>query len=189
MPKASDVKPNHIVEIDGKPCTIRSVDVRSPTARGAATLYKFVAASIPEKQKVEATCKGTDILGDVDYVRVDLQVLFNDGEFWHFMDNETFDQYQLTNGDLDETGKWLQDGMTVGGMLIDGFLASVALPSTIDCEVTDTMPSLKGSTAVKKPKPAVLANGVSVMVPDYIVNGEWVRIDPSEARFISRVTD
>lgn len=188
MPKAAEVKPGHIVEIDGKNCTIRSVDVRSPTARGAATLYKFVAASIPEGQKVEATCKGTDILGDVDFVRVEVQALFNDGEFWNFMDNETFDQYQLANNGLEGIGEWLQDGMQVQGMLIDGHLASIQLPNTIDCEISDTMPSLKGSTAVKKPKPAVLDNGVSVMVPDYIVNGEKVKIDPTEKRFISRVT-
>lgn len=187
MPKAVDVKVGFIVNYDGKVAFVRNVEVRSPSARGAATLYKLTMNVLSTGQKLEATLKGDDILGEVDYQRCQLQALFGDGSEWTYMNVENYDQYQLSMDDLGDQAKWMSDGLEgLQGMLVDDKLVSISLPSKLVRKVVDTAPSLKGATATKSAKPALIEGGISIMVPDYISVDELIEVSPEEERYMGR---
>lgn len=187
MPRASEVKVGFIINCEGKVALVRKVEVRSPSARGAATLYKMTMNVLATGQKLEATLKGDDMLGEVDYQRCQLQALFSDGVEWTFMNVENYDQYQLSLDYLGDQAKWLVDGMEgLQGMLVDDRLTSLNLPDRLVRKVIDTAPSLKGATATKSAKPATVEGGISIMVPDYISNDDLIEISPEEERYLGR---
>ena len=187
MARAAELKPGKICEINGKQYFVKSVEVKSPSARGAATLYKFVFNEILTKQKYEETFKGDDLVGDVDYMTRSLQCLFSDGEQFTFMDVEDYSQYMLNNRELGELVSWLQDGMEgIIGMFVNDALVGIQLPNTVVRKVLDTAPRMKGATATKSAKPAKIEGGISVNVPEYIENEELIKVNTQTYEFISR---
>ena len=106
MPKAPEIKPGHVVELDGQPFIVRKVDVHSPSARGASTLYKMTFNDLVTKRKREETYKGDELLTLADAQMRTVQYLFADGDMHTFMDAEDYAQHMLSGDDLDDTLPW-----------------------------------------------------------------------------------
>jgi elongation factor P len=139
------------------------------------------------RQKFEQTFKGDDMLTPVDYANRNVQFLYQDGELWTFMDNEDYNQYSLSTEELGETAQWLTDGMEgLVGMMVDGNLVGIQLPVSVTKTVVETAPRLKGATATKSAKPAELEGGITVLVPEYIENGEVIKVNTQTKEFMSR---
>ncbi len=187
MPRASDLKRNQVIEVDGLPMMVLQVETQSPSARSATTLYKTTLRNVQNGQRLQKNFKGDDFLPDVDAVRKEMQFSYRDGDQLVFMALDDYAQYPMPEEALGDDAAWLYEGMEgLIGMLIDEQLVALELPQQVEATVVDTQPSIKGATATKSHKPAMLDNGVEVGVPDYIETGERIRVNTQTRKFVSR---
>lgn len=187
MPKAADLKKGAIIEQDGQLLLVRNIDVRSPSSRGANTLYKVTFMNVQKKQKLEQTLIGTDFLKEADCSRTMLQFLFKDDQFYNFMDVEDYNQYTLSVEDIDEQAGFLKDGQEdVLGLLYEDNLIGIELPALVNLKVVETAPGIKGASASARTKPATLETGLVVQVPEYLEQGEVIKINTATAKFSAR---
>lgn len=188
MPKAGDLKRGMIVEINGEPHVVKNVDVKSPSSRGANTLYKVRFNNVQSKQKLEQTFKGEDMLKDMDFSRREVQYLYQEGDMYTFMDVEDYSQYTLNADDLDDQLGYLVDGLEgLSALLVDGDVIGIELPQSVNLVVVETAPAMKGATATGRTKPATLTSGIEVQVPEYITVDDVLKINTGTGRFMSRV--
>lgn len=187
MPKASELKKGAIVEIDEQLYQVRNIDVRSPSSRGANTLYKVTLMNIQKKQKMEQTLTGTDFLKEADCIRRQLQFLYKDEQFYTFMDGEDYNQYTLSIDEVDAAAGFLPDGQEgLLGMLYENNLIGIELPASVSLKIVDTAPAIKGASASARTKPATLETGLVVQVPEYLSEGEVIKVNTSTGKFTSR---
>ncbi|MEJ2062734.1 MAG: elongation factor P-like protein YeiP [Reinekea sp.] len=132
MPKAPDIKQGQVVEIDGQQLIVKSIQVSSPTARGAATLYKMILNELKTGRKKEATFKGDDMINLADFHSRSLSYLYADGEMHTFMDAEDYSQHMLSVDDLGDQLSWLHDGMEgLTGLIVNDVLVAIQLPQSV----------------------------------------------------------
>ena len=187
MPKASSLKKGDIVRIEGGIYAVREIEVQTPSARGTATLYKVRFQHVTTRQKLDLTFKGLEMLEEADLARRSASFLYRDRDEFVFMDAEDYGQHTLAREQLGDQADWLTEGMEgLTLLLLDGFPLSVELPAAVELEIVDTPPAIKGATATNRTKPAVLANGVEIQVPDYLTSGERVRVNTQTGKFMSR---
>lgn len=187
MPKASEIKKGSVVELDGEVYIARQIEVRNPTARGASTLYKIRFFNVRNGKKVEETLKSDDILKAGNLERRQVQFSYREAGSVTFMDNENYSQYTLDDEALeDETGYLTEDLEGITAMLVDGEIVAVELPAAVSLEIVDTAPGIKGASATSRTKPATLSTGLEVQVPEYLENGEIIRINTTNGKFLSR---
>src|SRR6184192_3566822 len=115
-----------------------------------------------------------------------VQYLYDDGSEVHFMDSETYEQFSLPHGDLEEELPFLQPNATVQVLAVDGKPSSVQLPASVELAVVETEPGVKGDTVSNVTKPATLETGAVVQVPLFVNVGDRLKVDPREKRYISR---
>ena len=118
-----------------------------------------------------------------------MQYLYSDGEHWHFMDPETFEQHAVGKEGVGDAASYLKEQETVGVTLWDGHPISVEPPKHVVLEVTETDPGVRGDTATGGVKPAKLETGAVVKVPLFIEQGELIRVDTRSGEYVSRVKE
>src|SRR5207245_10224903 len=116
----------------------------------------------------------------------EMEYLYSDGSHHHFMNTETFDQVALSDEDLGDAAQWLNPGLKIQTEFYEGAPIGIDLPPSLELTVTQTEPSLKGATVSNVNKPATLENGVIIQVPPFINEGDRIRVDPNEGRYIER---
>lgn len=187
MPKASELKAGMIVELGGAPHVVQSVQASSPSARGAATLYKVRFAHAQTGQKRDESLKGDEVLQDVDFERRNVQLLYRDGNALTFMDTETYAQHTLDAGQLDDVLPFLHDSMDgLTALIVDERCVGVAVPQTVELTVVETAPAMKSASQSARTKPAVLSTGLEIQVPEYLTEGERVKVNTQTRSFQSR---
>ncbi len=187
MPLAKDFKKGLVVELDGAPCIVEQIHVQSPSARGASTLYKVRARNLREGSKVDKVFRGTDMVRDADFVRRRVQFLYKDATHYHFMDDDDFSQFALAAETLGEQAGYLIENMPgLLSMIYNGQPIGIQLPSAVDIAIAECDPGVKGNSATGRTKPATLATGLVVQVPEYLSPGELIRIDTASGQFVSR---
>lgn len=187
MPKASDLKKGSVVEIDGEVYVTRHIDKRNPSARGASTLYKLRLFNVRNGQKLEQTLKGDDVLKDGDLMRKSVQFSYREGNMMTFMDSEDYSQYTLNEEALEDQALYMTedlDGMIA--LLVDGHIVGIELPQTVELEIIETAPGIKGASASARTKPATLSTGLEVQIPEYLESGEKIKVNTANGKFISR---
>lgn len=187
MPKASELKRGMVVEINGSPHVVKQVEAKSPSSRGAATLYKIRFTQLQTKQKLDESFKGDDFLKETDCARVQVQYSYLDGDIYYFMNMEDYSQYGLSRQDLDDQVDYLVEGLDgITALLIEGLLLGIELPQSIALKIVDAAPGIKGSTATGRTKPARLSTGLEVQVPEYLEPGEMIKVNTTNGKFMSR---
>lgn len=187
MPKAPEIKPGHVIELDGNQYKISKVDVHSPSARGAATLYKMTMNELVSKRKREEAFKGDDFLTLADAVTCSMQYLFSEGDMHTFMDVDDYAQHMLSTDDLGDQLAWLHDGMEgLTGLVVNDVLVAIELPQSLVKQIVETAPGIKGASASARTKPALLEGGITVQVPEYIEQGERIKVNTESKKFMSR---
>ena len=119
----------------------------------------------------------------------DMQYLYNDGEYWHFMDPATFDQQQADANAVADAALWLKEQDMCIVTLYNGVPLSVTPPNHVELEIAETDPGLRGDTATGGTKPAKLVTGAVVKVPLFIEEGEVVKVDTRNGEYLGRVRD
>lgn len=189
MVPAKDFKRRMVVEIDGHPHIIEHIQVQTPSARGAATLYKVKARNLKSRQRVEKTYKGVDSLAESSFERRPVQYLYKDGEGHHFMDSADFNQFSLTEEDLKDQLPFMVENMEgVESMVVDDEVIGVEIPDAVDMLIVDTAPGVRGNSATGRTKPATLSTGHIVQVPEHLDQGIKVRVDTRTGEYLGRAS-
>jgi elongation factor P len=185
--KASDIKKGAVVSIDGAIYIAKDIQVQSPSSRSGNTLYKMQYRNVVTKQKYEQTYKGDDNLQAIDFVRCQVQMLFREAESCTFMDVENYNQYTVDIDMLESELPFLVDGLEgVYALIADDMLLGIELPASVELEITECSPAMKGASASARTKPATLTTGLVVQVPEYIAVGEKVKVNTASGEFMSR---
>ncbi len=187
MPKANELKKGTAIEINGEPYIVKKIEVRNPTSRGATTLYKIRYAHMKTRQKLDETYKSDDMLKTADCSRVPVQYSYQDGDNYHFMHSETYEQYSLTAEDIEEQIEYLSEGLEgIVMLLMDDAALGIELPAAITLQIVETPPAMKGASATNRTKPAKLTTGLEIQVPEYIESGEMIKVNTDTGKFMSR---
>lgn len=188
MPKASELKRGMVIDIKGIPHAVKNVDAKSPSSRGATTLYKVRFKNLQSGQKLDESYKSDELLKEADCVRVAVQFSYRDGENIIFMNSEDYSQYEVKEDDVEDIMAYVTEGLEgLTALIMEGVLLSIELPQSVDMEIVETVPNIKGATAAGRTKPATLTTGIEVQVPEYMEVGETVRVNTGTGKFMSRV--
>lgn len=135
---------------------------------------------------LERTFKSGDVLDGADVVDCDMQFLYSDGEFWHFMNPSTFEQIAANETAMGEAKQWLKEQDTCIMTLWNGVPLTVEAPNTVTLKIVQTDPGVRGDTATGGTKPATLETGAVVRVPLFIEEGEIIKVDTRKGEYLSR---
>jgi elongation factor P len=184
---AKEIKTGEVVVYEGAPVIIESLNVQSPSARGAATLYKFRGRNAVTRQKVDITLKGTESLDQADFERRDVQVMFADATHLHLMDIENYNQYEVALDDVRDQIPYMPDGLEgVRALIYNDECVGIDIPATVELLITQCDPGVRGNSATSRSKPATMQTGLVVQVPEYIAEGEKIKVDTRNGQFLSR---
>ena len=189
MINSSDMKRGILLDLDGAPWQILDCAFQTPSARGASTLTKIKIKNLKTGQVLNKSYRGGEMIPTADCEKRPVQFLYKDGDDFVFMDQESYDQFNLSSETLGDAAGYLIEGLEVRSMLYNGSVINIEMPNTVDLEVIETAPALKNATAQAQLKPAILETGLEVQVPPYLTTGEKARIDTRDGRFVSRVND
>lgn len=170
---------------DGEPCAIVDNEFVKPgkgQAFNRVRIRKLISGKVLEK-----TFKSGDSVEAADVMDMNLTYLYNDGEFWHFMNNETFEQLAADKKAVGDSAKWLVEQAECVLTLWNGQPIAVTPPNFVELEITETDPGLKGDTAGTGGKPATLTTGAVVKVPLFVQIGEVIKVDTRSGEYVSRI--
>jgi len=185
--QAKEIKSGAIVNHNGAPCLIESVTVQSPTARGAATYYKYRGRNLITKQKVDITLRGGDSLDEADFRKRSIKFMYSDATHAHFLDQESYEQYSLVKEDVAEEMKYITESLEgMQALIYNDECVGVQLPVAVVLKVVQCDPGIKGASATARSKPATLETGLIVQVPEYLAQGEMIKVDTRDASYLSR---
>lgn len=175
------------VMLDGDPCAILENEFVKP---GKGQAFNRVRLRNLKSGRVwERTFKSGDSLDSADVMDTEMQYLYNDGEYWHFMEPETFEQHQADKTTVGEAAQWLREQDSCVVTLYNGAPLAVVAANHVELEITETDPGLKGDTAQGGTKPATLTTGAVVKVPLFLNVGDVVRVDTRTGEYLGRAKD
>ena len=181
----NDVKNGMKIIVDGYPCTIVDTEYVKPGKGQAFTRVKY--RNLKNGRTTELTMKSTDSLDVADVIDQDMEYLYSDGEFWHFMHPETHEQLAADKAAMGEVEKWLKGNEECIVTLWNGSPLTVAAPNFVELLITETDPGVKGDTAGTGGKPATLETGAVVRVPLFVPQGEKIKVDTRTGEYVGRV--
>lgn len=173
--------------IDGNPCSIVDLEFVKPGKGQAFTRIKLKA--LKTGRVVERTYKANESFEGADVNDLEMQYLYNDGELWHFMVPETFEQYAISKEILGDTVQWLKEQDICIATLWNGEPIQVVPPNFVVLTITETDPGLKGDTSGGGGKPATLETGAVVRVPLFVQMGELIKVDTRKGEYVSRAKE
>jgi elongation factor P len=171
--------------LDGEPFTIVENEFVKP-GKGQA-FNRVRVRNLKTGRVIERTFKSGDSVEAADIFEMDVQYLYSDGDFWHFMHPDTYEQYPVSKEAMGDGIKWLKDGDVCQVMLYNGEPLSITPPNFTELKIVDTDPGLRGDTSGGGGKPATLETGAVVRVPLFVDNGEVIRVDTRSGEYVSRV--
>lgn len=184
---AKDIKPGTVVNFNDSPHIIETISVQSPSARGAATLYKYRARNLVTKQKADIVLKGGESLDESNFERRAIKFMYSDPVHVHFLDDLDYNQYSLPKEELDtELGYLTEDLEGVLALIYNEECIGIQLPATVVLKITECDPGVRGNSATSRNKPATLETGLVIQVPEYLKQGETVKVDTRTGDFLSR---
>ncbi|MCM2680717.1 elongation factor P-like protein EfpL [Echinimonas agarilytica] len=187
MPKASEIKKNQSIIFQGKSCIVRDIERSVPQGRAGGSIYRMRMYDLVSGAKFDESFKDSDMLDFADVAKRAATFSYIDGEEYVFMDKEDYTPYHLNKENIADEVLFINedtDGILV--MLVDEAPVSIELPMSVELEVVETDPSIKGASATSRTKPATLSTGLIVQVPEYISTGERIKVNTEDRKFQSR---
>ena len=184
MIAATQLRPGNVIKHSGELFSVFSVTHRTP-----GNLRAFVQAKLRNLRTgsiIEHRFRAEDRVEQAILDETEMQFLYRDGDAFHFMNTETYDQIQLQVDVLGESASFLLPEGMIKVEFYEGKPIGIELPATVDLTVVETEPGLKSATASNVTKPAKLETGLIVQVPPFISEGEKIRVDTTEGKYIER---
>jgi elongation factor P len=173
--------------IDGDPYAIVENEFVKP-GKGQA-FNRVKVRNLKTGRVTDRTWRSGDSVEAADVVDIDMQYLYSDGEFWHFMVPDTYEQYAAEASAVGDAAKWLKEEAVCQVTLWNNSPLAVTPPNFVEMAIVDTDPGVKGDTAQGGVKPATLETGAVVRVPLFVEQGEVIRVDTRSAEYVSRVKE
>lgn len=183
----SEFKGGLKIMLDGDPYTIVENEFVKPGKGQAFSRVKI--RNLKTARVIERTFKSGESVEGADVMEVDLQYLYNDGEFWYFMDTSTYEQMSADANAVGDNAKWLKEEDMCQVTLWNGTPLSVSPPNFVELRITETDPGLKGDTSGGGGKPATLETGAVVRVPLFVQTDEIVKVDTRTGEYASRAKE
>jgi elongation factor P len=185
MITATDLRKGVTFELDGELHRVLEYQ-HSYIGRGSANV-RVRLRNLRTGRTIERTFSASEKFQDVRLELRQVQYLYRDGDLYYFMDTETYEQPALSAETLQENVDYLNEGLTLSISMHEGKPVEIELPVTVDLEVTQTEPGVKGDTATGATKNATLETGLVVQVPLFVEEGDVIRIDTRTAEYLTRV--
>jgi len=173
------------VQLDGDPYLMIECNFVKP-GKGQA-LYKCKLRNLLRDTVLDRTYKSGDSLDAADIEEIQAQFLYRQGEQFFFMENETFEQYELGMDQVDEAWMYLKEGMTVSMLLFNNKPIGVTPPNHVVLKVEYCEPAVRGNTATNVTKPAKVDTGAEITVPNFVETGDMIKVDTRTGEYIERV--
>lgn len=183
----NEIKAGMKLLIDNDPCVVVENEFVKPGKGQAFNRLRY--RNLKNGRVVERTYKSGDSIDAADVSEVDAQFLYTDGKDWHFMVQETFEQFAIQEAVVSETKLWLAEQAECKLTLWNGIPILVVPPTFVTLKVTETDPGLKGDTSGGGGKPAKLESGGVVRVPLFIQEGELIKVDTRTGEYVSRAKE
>jgi elongation factor P len=171
--------------MDGDPCAIIENEFVKPGKGQAFSRVKI--RNLKTGRVMDKTFKSSESVEAADVIEQDMQYLYTDGEFWHFMLEDTFEQLAADQNAVADSKQWLREQDTCTVTLWDGVPLLVTPPNFVELSIAETDPGVRGDTAQGGIKPATLETGAVVRVPLFVEQGEIVKVDTRNGEYVSRV--
>ncbi len=181
----NDVKSGQKILVNSEPSIITETDYVKPGKGQAFTRVRY--RQIRTGRVQEITMKSTDTVEAADVVDTDMQYLYSDGEYWHFMNAESFEQVQADKAGMGGSEKWLKGEEQCVVTLFNGVPIQVTPPNFVELKITETDPGVRGDTSGGGGKPATLETGAVVRVPLFVGQDEVIKVDTRSGEYVSRV--
>jgi elongation factor P len=181
----NDVKNGVKIIVDGDPYTVVEAEFIKPGKGQAFTRIRI--RNLLNGRTVEKTLKASESFEGADVLDTNMQYLYSDGEFWHFMQPDTFEQFQADKAAAGEAAKWLNGEEDCVVTLWNGRPIVVQPPNFVELKIVETDPGLRGDTSGGGGKPAKLETGATVRVPLFVNQDEVIRVDTRSGEYVSRV--
>ena len=173
-----------VILFEGQPCKV--VEFRHHTPGNLRAMVQTKLRNIISGSTFEHRFRSADTLERASLEQHEMEYLYSDGSHHHFMNTETFDQVALSADELGDAAEWLAPGLKIQAEFYEGSAIGIDLPPSLELTVTQTEPTMKGATVSNVNKPATLENGVTIQVPPFVNEGDRIRVDPIEGRYIER---
>ena len=187
---ANELKRKMLITVDGQPYTVVEVFFASPSARGASTMVRTKLRHLLTDAVLEKSFKTSEKFEEPDVALTPASFLYSDGDGFHFMDEESYEQFSLSEDQLGDERLYLKENLSLQVRKYNGEPVSLELPATVDLTVTETEPGVRGDTASGgATKAATLETGLQARVPLFIKEGEVVRVNTQTGEFVSRAKE
>jgi elongation factor P len=183
----NEIRSGMKVMIDNDPCVIVDNEFVKPGKGQAFNRIKF--RNLKSGRVVERTYKSGDSLDAADVIDVEAQFLYGDGQQYHFMAQETYEQFAMNDSEVGEAKQWLKEQSDCVLTLFNGSPLAVAAPNFVVLKIVETDPGVRGDTSGGGGKPAKLETGAVVRVPLFVQEGEIIKVDTRTGDYVSRVKE
>lgn len=183
----NDLKKGQKILMDQDPCNILELDFVKPGKGQAFTRVKV--RNLKTGRVIERTIKSGESFAQADVADVEMSFLYFDGELWHFMVPDTFEQYAIDIKAMEDAKIWIKEQDLCTVTLFNNQAISVAPPNFVVLKITETDPGLRGDTSGGGGKPATLETGAVVRVPLFVQTGELIKVDTRTGEYVSRAKD
>jgi len=173
-----------VIVFEGKPCKV--LDARHHTPGNLRAMMQTKLRDLRTGSSFEHRFRSADTVERAAMEQHEMEFMYADGSHYHFMNTENYEQTALSDEDLGDMAQWLLPGMKIQAEYYEGSPIGIDLPASIELTVVSTEPTMKGATVSNVNKPATLENGVTILVPPFVNEGDRIRVSPSEGRYIER---
>ena len=181
---AGDIRNGITIEVNGKVCQV--IDFMHVKPGKGAAFVRVKMKDIINGGVVETTFRPTETFEQAHIERKRMQYLYNDGEFYNYMDNETYEQIMVPEADAKDAMKFVKENEEVTVSFYQGNPFAIDPPITVELLIIESEPGVKGNTATGATKPAIVETGAQVLVPLFVDQGEMIKIDTRTGEYLSR---
>jgi len=185
MVSTNDLKNGMVLNLDGQLWSVIWFQHHKPGKGGAVVRTKL--RNVRSGAVVERTFNAGVKVDQAQLDKREMQYLYHDGTHFVFMDNSTYDQLSVEEGEIGDLSQWLKEGQSAILSMYEGRPISVELPASVELSVQQTDPGVKGDRVSGAMKPATLETGVTIQVPLFVETGDTVRVDTRTGEYITRV--
>jgi len=181
---ATQIRRGMVIVFEGQPC--RVVEFRHHTPGNLRAMVQAKLKNVKTGSSFEHRFRAADTIQKASMETHELEFMYQGGEDFHFMNTENFDQIEMDAEALGDAAQWMQSGMKIMAEFYEGRAVGIQLPNSLVLEVKDTAPVMRTATKTASTKPALLENGVSVNVPEFVGTGDRVRVNPNTGEYMDR---
>ena len=181
---ATQIRRGMVILFEGEPCKV--MEFRHHTPGNLRAMVQAKLRNIKTGSSFEHRFRSADTIERASMEQHEMEYMYSDGSHHHFMNTENYEQIALSEEELGDAAQWLTPGLKLQAEFFDGAPIGIDLPPSMELTVTRTEPTMKGATVSNVNKPATLENGVTVTVPPFVNEGDRIRVDPTEGRYIER---